>query len=1228
MTATTQTTQTNTNQKRGELTGGALTLEALASSKSVLAATRGGGTKGLQQFFTPPALAEFIKSVLDPFGGWHVLDLTAGDGSLLAPFDSQRRVGIEIDHDQIKAAKAGGTGYAALHGDVQRILPLLRLTGQQFGRVVLNPPFGLTWDVAGQRMNRTKAAFVMALSVLAPGGQGAIIGGAKRLQDEILSDETLRTAVFAEVSIPAGTFEGVELEVSVLFFADPAHRYTPRKAQSAPCVDGGNLAAARSQVTDSRRSLFVTLPHRDGMDHDDLVQDLRHVQQEHARRRDQREGTASADICLTAKNRISVHLSAITTNAIMSAAGSETVAGLQRLDGLTVNYFAQNPREWKDVAALAAGAVLTLDTGLAAQVESVIEKAAALSCPVYPIKPQQRLGYLADTEQIECTVSDPAKGFTAGEFYPVATKSRIATSERTETKEVPAENGGMSVKELAWTRKAKVLDITLTPGNHFRPVTLSEKKDDIEYLLAHFALPDPGDLATKFPAQMEKCRAVLRRIEADVLAPRGFSLKEYQREDVCRLMMKQGGILSWEQGLGKTMGAMMFTTAQQYSRQTDGNTLFIVPQDLIPQWQAEAMKFFGRELVWIKTRPQARAAAQAIRAERQEAKADPFYEAGSGWYITHYEALSIGGTQGKVTLPVDTAAGRERQTVRTNQGKVILPETLVRHVVKECVVPAGNRLGRWEEAKIVRRRVPQTTAQLCPQCWQRDKRATDTDSGQYDGVTCKACGYAHKALHLKPMAHELTTAFKQGTVVVDEGTKIKGDSLQSLAVRGLRARRKLILTGTPVKNAIPDLFHLEGWSCGYNSPRFPFTYDGGLDKFRKDFCVIETLGGAKGRERVLNEITNLSMSWKRTTGNYVRRRKEDSGEPLVPRKFVPVTVPMGTLQRRQYAHWLNGFTSFYCERNPSADPAMVEMSAAILGQLHKLEYASTLPTADPDADYWRVPVSDWTPKTLKVCEIAAFHAARGERVLVGSDVMKVGKFVADALNERGIPAGHILEEDSRGNTKTMKPSDRAGAVKAFQEGDTRVLCAGVQSINLGHNMDQASVVILDGLPWDYATLDQFIARVHRLSSKRPVTVYVVMTESSLDERKWSTLEDKGKVANLALDGDLFEKEQDPINVKAILKEMIERGLPAADTVQEADCQRLWESQQFTLQPIGAAYAETALPEEAPAPNIKAQPADSLFTFETILPTSKKARNAPALASMYAPVIKQGALFAL
>jgi hypothetical protein len=48
-----------------------------------------------------------------------------------------------------------------------------------------------------------------------------------------------------------------------------------------------------------------------------------------------------------------------------------------------------------------------------------------------------------------------------------------------------------------------------------------------------------------------------------------------------------------------------------------------------------------------------------------------------------------------------------------------------------------------------------------------------------------------------------------------------------------------------------------------------------------------------------------------------------------------------------------------------------------------------------------------------------------------------------------------------------------------------VLLCGIPAIRLGHNLDTASVVVVDGLVFSYEMFDQFIARAHRLSPASP-----------------------------------------------------------------------------------------------------------------------------------------------
>jgi hypothetical protein len=204
--------------KGGKLFGGALTDEALDSSRSVLGTTQFGNTRGLQQFYTPPEVAAFIKQAIDPLGRLPVLDPTAGNGALLAPWPRDQRFGVEIDGDQVRAGD-----YHAITGDVQRAFPMLRKLGVQVPQILANPPFGLTWtDGAGRPENSTVAVWRMSLALLAPQGVGAFICGRDRFRREVLSREDA-AGVFATVECN-DLFDGVDLSCLIAFFVGPQDR--------------------------------------------------------------------------------------------------------------------------------------------------------------------------------------------------------------------------------------------------------------------------------------------------------------------------------------------------------------------------------------------------------------------------------------------------------------------------------------------------------------------------------------------------------------------------------------------------------------------------------------------------------------------------------------------------------------------------------------------------------------------------------------------------------------------------------------------------------------------------------------------------------------------------------------------------------------------------------------------------------------------------------------------
>ena len=145
--------------------------------------------------------------------------------------------------------------------------------------------------------------------------------------------------------------------------------------------------------------------------------------------------------------------------------------------------------------------------------------------------------------------------------------------------------------------------------------------------------------------------------------------------------------------------------------------------------------------------------------------------------------------------------------------------------------------------------------------------------------------------------------------------------------------------------------------------------------------------------------------------------------------------------------------------------------------------------------------SNYTPATLKVLEIAMKHAARGEKVLIGSDLIQTGPWLAARLTEKGVKATHVTHERA-GKIVTKDPRKRARAVNDFKHGDAQVLCTGLKALRLGHDLHTASVAIVHGLDYSYDVMRQFVDRVHRLVSKKPVTVYVILPEGTIAEKKW------------------------------------------------------------------------------------------------------------------------------
>lgn len=545
-------------EKHGSLFGGALTDEVLDSSRKVLTKHRGrGALVGTQQFFTPLSASQLIAAV---FGRPQaVLDPTAGSGALLAPYPMESRYGIEIDRDHTRPRDDGSgtksSPYHAITADVQAVVPMLRAAGMRFPALALNPPFGLTWrdPIHGRgEINSTTLAFLWAMDLLDHSGQGAMVCGRDRFRKEVLGRKEA-AGVYAIVDVEGPLFKDVELPTSIVFFVRPENREAtgqPKYGSDNPPPPPAEFSARREDLPDlalrivdqrSRSTRYVS--HLTHIGSNELSASFTAIGIERERRdKDARAKRAANRYDFTLKGRkVGVGLSAY---ARITLAKESTLREMELLANQHVSYFAQNRRSWKKIVELRDKGLITVDPGLEDRVASVLKDAEKIGTPLFPVRPQMRLGWLTDLDRIPCKKDDPERNFEAGKEYKLSTHSKVVS--QFEERLVERKDGTQEPRKFEKQRKLLAIDISDHEDGKVQHV-FNESNENIEYLINHFEIPDPGCVGSRFPEIVNDRRHLLKYLAKK----NGFEWRLFQLDHMSRLLVKERGMVAHEQGLGK-----------------------------------------------------------------------------------------------------------------------------------------------------------------------------------------------------------------------------------------------------------------------------------------------------------------------------------------------------------------------------------------------------------------------------------------------------------------------------------------------------------------------------------------------------------------------------------------------------------------------------------------------------------------------------------------------------
>lgn len=362
-------------------------------------------------------------------------------------------------------------------------------------------------------------------------------------------------------------------------------------------------------------------------------------------------------------------------------------------------------------------------------------------------------------------------------------------------------------------------------------------------------------------------------------------------------------------------------------------------------------------------------------------------------------------------------------------------------------------------------------------------------------------------------------AWQPDLIVLDEAQRIKNwESKTTRAVKKLRSRYAIVLTGTPLENKLEELYSIVQFVDDRRlGPAF---------QFLSDHRVLDGDGkllGYRNLDRIREKLAPILL----------RRTRAEVLTQLPARTDNVVYVEMADAQRAIYAEQQHSLARLLQKKYLSElDRRRI---VACLTSLRMLCNSTFLLDRQTNV----------SPKLEEFAELLGelLNHDPGRKVVVFSQWELMQQKAVEVVRRLGL--GHAVLHGEVPGVERRKLLDR------FRDDlDCRVFLS-TDAGGTGLNLQSADTVINLEVPWNPAVLEQRIARVHRMGQHRPVQVFNLVVRDSIEERVLRVLQQKR-----ALFEELFAGTSDEIALDAMgqqsfldaMKELLAPPAPPEATV--------------------------------------------------------------------------------
>jgi len=314
---------------------------------------------------------------------------------------------------------------------------------------------------------------------------------------------------------------------------------------------------------------------------------------------------------------------------------------------------------------------------------------------------------------------------------------------------------------------------------------------------------------------------------------------------------------------------------------------------------------------------------------------------------------------------------------------------------------------------------------------------------------------------------EMFKGFFFDYVILDESQNIKNPSSKSYqAVKQLKSRFKLILSGTPVENSVNDL-----WTqMSFINPGLL----GAQQFFQNEFVAPIEKKKDEDKARKLQALIKPFV---------LRRTKEQVATELPPKTenlfYCQMTEEQSSVYEEVKSEYRNELLKSL------EDGTFAKTQIQVLQGLIKLRQIANHPIMI-DKDY-----EGDSGKFEDVVHTLGNVLDGGHKVLIFSQFVKQLSIYREHFERIGIPYVYL-----DGATQ-----NRGDVVKQFQEDEkTRVFLISIKAGGVGLNLTEADYVFILDPWWNPAVEQQAIDRTHRIGQTKNVFIYKFITKDSVEEK--------------------------------------------------------------------------------------------------------------------------------